>query len=112
MPQSQAAFLGVDISCGVRLARATRRERDQKHAIMSAKIGRYAKAAERYRVASRLGVQGAQAAGCYGFQIYGTFGQRLLQARRRAGFACGAATRGRCLTSLLALRMPEQDPGI
>eukprot|EP00959_Pyramimonas_sp_CCMP1952_P007773 162500-Pyramimonas_sp.AAC.1 len=79
---------------------------------MSAKIGRYAKAAKRYRVTSRLEAQGAQAAGSYGFQIYGTFGQRLQQARRRAGYACGAATRGRCLTSLLELRMPGQDPGI
>eukprot|EP00959_Pyramimonas_sp_CCMP1952_P285451 5968447-Pyramimonas_sp.AAC.1 len=36
----------------------------------------------------------------------------MLSHRRRLGAADGSHKRGRCLTSLLALRLPGADPGV
>eukprot|EP00959_Pyramimonas_sp_CCMP1952_P168999 3530410-Pyramimonas_sp.AAC.1 len=76
---------------------------------MSDKVGRYAKVARRYRVTQRLEGQGAQAAGGHGFQIHGTCGQRLPQARSGLGHSCAAPAKGRCRTSLPAA---GQGPGV
>eukprot|EP00959_Pyramimonas_sp_CCMP1952_P202387 4232111-Pyramimonas_sp.AAC.1 len=35
----------------------------------------------------------------------------MLAHRRRPGAAAGSSKRGRCLTTLLALRLPGADPG-
>ena len=78
---------------------------------MNDKIRRFARAARRYRPAVRLEKAGAQAAGHYGHQVYGVFGSNLLAMRRRLGHVASSARRGRCLTSVLDLRCPGQDPG-
>eukprot|EP00959_Pyramimonas_sp_CCMP1952_P281162 5877476-Pyramimonas_sp.AAC.1 len=40
------------------------------------------------------------------------FGHQLTTHRRRLGQICAAATRGRCLTTLLDLRAPGGDPAV
>eukprot|EP00959_Pyramimonas_sp_CCMP1952_P074480 1556218-Pyramimonas_sp.AAC.1 len=79
---------------------------------MSGKVRRYAFVSKKYRVTGGLEKQGAQAAGVHGHQAYGTFGARSTLARRRLGQALAAPTRGRCLTTLLALRAGDLDPAI
>ena len=84
-----------------------------KHRRMNAKVRRFAYAAKHYQITGKLERQGAQAAGVRGHQVHGTFGSKLTQIRRNLGLSLAAPTRGRCLTSLLALRAGEnKDPEI
>ena len=61
---------------------------------------------------ARLEKQGAHAAGSYAHQLHGTFGQQLQMFRTRLGAVSAAQTSNRCLTTLLALKFPREDPGI
>ena len=49
----QAAYLGVDFSCG-RRSRAVRGQRDEKHKAMTENIRRFTRASKRYHQTSRL----------------------------------------------------------
>eukprot|EP00959_Pyramimonas_sp_CCMP1952_P309158 6469810-Pyramimonas_sp.AAC.1 len=56
---------------------------------MHRKLLKSAAAARRFKLSSRLEQQGAQAAGAYGHQLHGVFGQNMVQFRRQLGNSLG-----------------------
>ena len=79
---------------------------------MSAKIRRFTRARRQYQAMTKLQRQGGLPAGVYGNQIHGLFGEQLTRCRRRLAQTCSSAAKGRCLTTVLALRAPGADPAI
>ena len=109
-PALQTSYLGADLGAGRRHAREQRSKRNIKHRDRNKKVIRYTRVLRRAQLTSRLERQGAQAAGSYGYQLYGVMGSHLAAYRRRLGAACSGKTKGRCLTTLLALEAPGMDP--
>eukprot|EP00959_Pyramimonas_sp_CCMP1952_P308388 6453877-Pyramimonas_sp.AAC.1 len=56
-PRAQAAYLGAELSCGTRQARATTTQRRLRHRNTHAKIVRVARVTKRYHVTPRLAIQ-------------------------------------------------------
>eukprot|EP00959_Pyramimonas_sp_CCMP1952_P412814 8650396-Pyramimonas_sp.AAC.1 len=79
---------------------------------MSKKIRSYTRASRQYHVTAKLQRQGGLPAGLYGHQVHGACGEQLKLVRRRLAHSCSNGNRGRCLTTVLDLRMPNADPAI
>eukprot|EP00959_Pyramimonas_sp_CCMP1952_P197495 4130373-Pyramimonas_sp.AAC.1 len=77
---------------------------------MHRRVLKYAAALRRYQLPSRLGQQGAQAAGAYGRQLHGVFEHSMVQFRRKLCLSFGPRLSGRCLTTLIDLQAPNRDP--
>eukprot|EP00959_Pyramimonas_sp_CCMP1952_P367599 7699707-Pyramimonas_sp.AAC.1 len=108
----QLACFGVDLGAGRRQARATARKRVVKSSGHHSKLRRYARASCRYDATAKVQKAGPQAAAVHGHQVHGCVGAAMTLQRRRLAAAASSARRGRCATTLLALRLPGSDPGL
>eukprot|EP00959_Pyramimonas_sp_CCMP1952_P341335 7150660-Pyramimonas_sp.AAC.1 len=67
---------------------------------MHKRVIKYVRATRRHGLTSRLEQQGAQAAGAYGHQLHGVFGNAMTQFPKKLGNTLGPIMSGRCLTTL------------
>ena len=101
--QSKAKMLGIDFSCGKKIARASQAARVRK---VLAKKSRYCKLGK--KAAGRLVKAGAAPAMQYGASVYGT-PSRTLKAIR--GFACSVRGEMRGRSTFARLELARYDPG-
>eukprot|EP00959_Pyramimonas_sp_CCMP1952_P372165 7793206-Pyramimonas_sp.AAC.1 len=82
-------YLGVDLSCGKRLARSTRNLRMANTKKQHGRLRKYAGASRRFNVLKKIELAGPRAGARYGHQVLGLPDTVLLELRRRLGAVSG-----------------------
>ena len=109
---STAADLGIDRGSGVAAAKPTGSKRFRRSMVKAAVFAKFSRGARRSRTGRKLFNSGVVPQAAHHAKVHGMPPTQVAKVRTAAGAVLNNASRGRCLTTRLALEYKDSDPGI